>query len=540
MTDISTAGWDVASITDLNTMNAIINTDRLYPPEFSASDSVLGTEIDLVGKWGKWEISNNASGGKINIRCEISNGSVKYAGKEVNVNDGSDASYVEIEVLLKGIQTSPDKWASGEDKITEYTLCHQLMIDANNTVVVTEYHFTGPDMSKDGLSSVVPDLFHEWFNDNVNQFGQIFSVILLGLEAGSSDFQWLYPSAYSYAANSSLDGNTTGFGVLTLIDGKTDTSNLQQSIDIHALDLVKKFGGNLALVISKATFVKHMLLKAAVSVVKGSSEKDFTLSDTGLSLSNTREMVWQDFDDGNGNTFSPTLPKNSFILDLQSDFIHLSILGAHHRPKPGVTAYMSVEQNFRYKVEKNASGQPVFVPDGGGLGSAQVSCSCKFDSWVNVIELTMDIAAGLAAIFSLGTAMAGWVAARAATTIVEDVAEEMTIFNIAQIEQDDLDNLITDEEVAEAVVEIAAGKSTRAVTLFNYTKIFGSLSGVLTLGGVTPEIMKQIYKSNYSDVPSFHNFARSITGTSVWPGINNTELKSASLADSFVIGLELK
>lgn len=540
MTDISTAGWDVASITDLNTMNAIINTDRLYPPEFSASDSVLGTEIDLVGKWGKWEISNNASGGKINIRCEISNGSVKYAGKEVNVNDGSDASYVEIEVLLKGIQTSPDKWASGEDKITEYTLCHQLMIDANNTVVVTEYHFTGPDMSKDGLSSVVPDLFHEWFNDNVNQFGQIFSVILLGLEAGNSDFQWLYPSAYSYAANSSLDGNTTGFGVLTLIDGKTDTSNLQQSIDIHALDLVKKFGGNLALVISKATFVKHMLLKAAVSVVKGSSEKDFTLSDTGLSLSNTREMVWQDFDDGNGNTFSPTLPKNSFILDLQSDFIHLSILGAHHRPKPGVTAYMSVEQNFRYKVEKNASGQPVFVPDGGGLGSAQVSCSCKFDSWVNVIELTMDIVAGLAAIFSLGTAMAGWVATRAATTIVEDVAEEMTLFDITQIEQDDLDNLISEEEVAVAVLEIAAGKSTRAVTLFNYTKIFGSLSGVLTLGGVTPEIMKQIYKSNYSDVPSFHNFARSITGTSVWPGINNTELKSASLADSFVIGLELK
>lgn len=34
MTDISTSGWDVVSITDLDTINTIINTDKLYPPAF--------------------------------------------------------------------------------------------------------------------------------------------------------------------------------------------------------------------------------------------------------------------------------------------------------------------------------------------------------------------------------------------------------------------------------------------------------------------------------------------------------------------------
>ena len=61
---------------------------------------------------------------------------------------------------------------------------------------------------------------------------------------------------------------------------------------------MKTFGANLALVVSKAMFVKHILIPAAASLVKGSAESDFTLSDTGLSLSSNRDMVWQDFDDG--------------------------------------------------------------------------------------------------------------------------------------------------------------------------------------------------------------------------------------------------
>lgn len=535
MADVSTSGWDVVSVTDLDTINKFINTDKLYPTDFLASDSVLGTEVDLAGKWGLWKISNNASGGKVNIRCEISSGSVKYAGKEVDINDDSHASYVEIEVLLKGIQTSPEEWVSGGDKLTEHTRCHQLMIDAGNTVVVTEYHFTGPDMDKDGLSSVVQDLFHEWFNDNADRFGQIFSVILIGLEADNSDFQWLYPSAYSYATNSSIDGNTTGFGVLTLIDGKTDIGHLQQSIDIQALGLVKPFGANLALIISKSMFVKNILLKAAVNLVKGSTENDFTISDTGLSLTNNREMVWQDFDDGNGNTISPVIPKENFILTLQSDFIHFSIMGAHYRPHAGVTVYMGIEQNFRYKVETNADGQPVFVPDESGLGDAQISCSCKFDSWMGALELAMGIIASIAAVITLGTALAGAVAAGAAETVAV-AEEEMLInftFNIGRID-------ITTNALADIAVAIQEGVIANP-TVFNVVKIAAIVTAVTTgMAFGATLIAEAIYKGIYKDVPSFHHLARSITGTSVWPGINNTELKSASLADSFVIGLELK
>ncbi|WP_410529525.1 TULIP family P47-like protein [Serratia sp. AXJ-M] len=535
MTDISTSGWDVVSITDLDTMNAIVNSDGLYPSDFSASDSVLGAKIDLEGKWGKWDISNNSSGGKINIRCEICSGTVEYGGVKVDINDDNNYSYVEIEVMLKGIQASPEKWTSGDDEVTEDTLCHQLMMDTSNIVIVTDSDFTGSAMGQDGLTYIVPDLFQEWFNDNVDKFGQIFSVILLGLEAGNSDFQWLYPSAYSYASNSSIDGNTTGFGVLTLVDGDMDTGNLQQSIDIQALNLVKSYGANLALVVSKSMFVKHILLPAAISIVKDSTDSDFTISDTGLSLTNNREMVWQNFDDGKGHTVSPTIPKENFILTLQSDYIHLSMMGAHYMPHAGVTVYMGVEQDFRYKVEKNGEGEPVFVPDEKGMGDAQISCFCKFDSWLGALELAMGIISSIAGVIALGTGFADAIAAGAAETMAIE-EEELVInftFNIGRFE-------ITTNALADLAVAIQDGVISNP-TIFNVVKI-ASIVTAATTGIAFGSIMiaEAVYKGIYKEVPSFRSIANAITGSAVWPNIKNTELKSASLADSFVIGLELK
>ncbi|CAI1890995.1 TULIP family P47-like protein [Serratia ficaria] len=537
MTDISTSGWDVVSITDLDTINKIINSDRLYPPDFLVNDSDAIGEINVTGKWGTWKVTSNASGAKVNIRCEIANGTVVYSGTSMNINDDSGNSYVEIELSLKGISAEPEKWVSNNDVIVDSTRCYQLMADPDSTVIIADSDFTGIDSHL--LQLLLPELFKEWFDGNITAFKQVFSVILIGLKAGNSDFQWLYPSAYSYAANSSIDGNNTGFGALTLIDGKTDTGSLQQSVDIAALSLVKTFGANLALVVSKEKYVKHILLPAAISIVKGSSASDFTISDTGLSLTNNREMVWEDFEDGKGGTFSPVLLKESFILDLQSDFIHLSILGAHFRPNNMCTATMGVEQNFRYKVEKNASGEPVFVPDEKALGDAKVSCSVKPDSWVEALEIALGVISGLAAIFAVGSGFAAWLGARAAATIAEDAAEELVVFTLDGFEEAEEEGVVTVEDIAAEAGEIARGKIATP-TLRNAVKMFSAVSAITGASAAIPGVMAAVYVGKYDDVPSFHGFARSVTGATVWPGMDNTELKSASLADSFVIGLELK
>lgn len=80
VSDISTSGWDVVSITNLDTINKIISNGNRYPPEFSMNDNILGSKISVNGKWGRWLLTNNASGGKINIKCEIAAGTVDYEG----------------------------------------------------------------------------------------------------------------------------------------------------------------------------------------------------------------------------------------------------------------------------------------------------------------------------------------------------------------------------------------------------------------------------------------------------------------------------
>lgn len=538
MSDISTSGWDVVSVTNLDTINKIINNEKLYPAEFSINDGDPTGEIIVTGKWGVWEVTNNASGTKVNIQCEITEGTVIYSGKNFNINGSSGNSYVEIELLLKGVSDDPEKWVNHDDDIiVNSSRCYQLMTDQESVVVIAKSSFTGIESHL--LQMNLDGLMKEWFNDNISAFRHIFSVVLIGLETKNSDFQWLYPTAYSYAANSSIDKNTTGFGVMTLIDGKTDTGNLQQSIDIQALNLVQTFGANLALVISKQKFVKHILMKAAVSIVKGAAESDFTISDTGLSLVNNREMVWEDFDNGNGGIFSPVLPKESFTLDLQSDFVHLSIIGAHYRPNKMCQVTMGVEQNFRYKVEKNKSGEPVFVPDEKGLGDARISCSVKPDSWVEAMEITMGVISGLAAVLAIGSSCAAWLVEKAAATIVEDAGAGLADLVIDELGEVAEEALISPEEIASAAGEIAAGK-VAAPTLRNAIKIFSAMSLITGASAAIPGIMSAVYIGNYDDVPSFHKFASSITGTTLWPGIRKAELKSASLADSFVIGVELK
>ncbi|THD56999.1 hypothetical protein ERD95_00445 [Enterobacteriaceae bacterium ML5] len=544
MTDISTNNWDVVSITDLDALNKIINSTKdgkAYPKTFEGQDedSDDGLTVSMSGSWGDWTVTSDASGAKVNIRCSINDGSFVFNGNSKDINAGDKSSYVDIELSLAGVSASPADYIRPGDVITDSTRCYRLMADPDSPVTVVDMVCTNADINDSAMrKGFLKTLMSEWFNNHLSDIKQVFSVVLLGLQAGNTGFQWLYPSAYSYAASGSIDKSSAGFGALTLVDGKTDTGSLSQDIDIAALSLVKPYGANLALIISKAMFVKHILMKAAVDIVKGSTTDDFTISDTGLSLSNNREMVWQDFDDGKGNTISPVLPANSFILDLQSDFIHLSITGAHYRPNEMCTVTMGVEQSFRYKVEKNASGEPVFVPDEQGLGNATVNCTVKPDKWVGVMDIVLGVISGVAALLGLGAGAAAWIAGRAAATVAE-VGEEMVIFAAEGLEEAEEEGAVTIEVIAAEAGSVAAGKIS-SPTLMNAVKIFSAMAAITGVPAAALAITEAVWQGKYDDMPSFHDFARCVTGTSVWPGIAHTELKSATLADSFVIGLEMK
>lgn len=80
----------------------------------------------------------------------------------------------------------------------------------------------------------------------------------------------------------------------------------------------------------------------------------------------------------------------------------------------------------------------------------------------------------------------------------------------------------------------------RNPTVFNAVKLGFTITAAttgITFGAIM--IANAIYNEKYNDVPSFRVFADNLTGAIQWPRVENMELKSATLADSFVIGLNI-
>ncbi|MDE9553223.1 TULIP family P47-like protein [Xenorhabdus bovienii] len=541
MADISTSGWDVVNATDIETLNKIINKNNNYPDNFEQKIKIVGSDFKITGKWGEWVVINEASGKDIVMQCFIKSGHATFEGTDycLNSNNNTQLSSVNIQISLEGIETDPEKWFGDDNtsSITDKTQCHELVISKNENIIITQTNFTNKELYSEDLTYLIESAFRVWFNDNSESFNQIFSVVLIGLKANKDDFQWLKPSVYSYSANSSIDKKTTAFGALTLVDGKTEIGDLQQTVDISALQLVKSFGANAALIVSKTMFVKHILLESAVELIKETTIDDFEISESGISISNKNEVVWQDFDGPDNEKMSPIIPKGNFILTLQSDYIHISIVGAHYRPRAGVTVYMSIEQNFNYKVEKNKNGEPVFVPDEKNLGNATISCSVKMDNWLNWLELVTGIITSIASIIALGTGLAGVIADAAQETVAE-LEEEQTVRFVFNIFNHSIE-LEESSFIAGIAKDILNGVESNP-TIFNVVKIASKVTAVTTGAILSSVILSDaIYNSIFKDVPSFQAFSDNFIGAVKWPGIENIELKSATLADSFVIGLKL-
>lgn len=534
MCDVSTLDWGAVSVTTLDTMNEIINADSTFPKKMDFVKEIAGMSVVLNGVLGDFVISNNVSGPIINMQFSIADGTISNSVMTLNLDNGKKESYVEVEVLLKGIHSDPNKWNKSEDEVIDNTKCDELKADDRSPVVIVDYVFTGEGMNKESWDTVAAVMIGDWFKQNITKFDSIFSVIILGLKTEKTEIAWLYPSAYTYAANSTISGTSGGFAGLTLVDGETNISELQQVVDISALNLVKSHDANLALIISKKKFVKHILLQCAIDLIKSSTEADFTLSDTELSFSNNREIIWQNFEDEDGNKADPHIPAGGFKITLSSGYILLSITGAHYRPRPNTTVTMSVIQRFSFKVDKNDKGEPIFVPDEEGLGDAEIFCEAKLDDWLTELQFITMVILSITSLLSLGTTLVDAIGAEAVEGMVaiEGASSVTWTFKIfgRTIELDKLAPL----------AELIFNGVNSWPTLYNVVKI-GSriIAGICGVVYGSISIADVIYLKKYDHMPSFEHIANAFISSDLWPTLENVELKSATIANSFVIGLKM-
>lgn len=538
--DISTMGWDVVNATTIDSLNQIIESQGDFLDSFSATSIVAGTTVTAKGKWGKVNIPNNASGARINLVMEIEQGEIYFDNKNneptiMSINDNESYSTLEVEVQLAGLGTDPNDWDHGDSIVTGDTKGYELKLNKDQVIIIVNSNFTNPEIEAEGFTEIIQAIFKRWLNDNKDLFNQIFSVVLIGLKTEDTDLAWLYPSAYAYAANSSIDQGHGVFGILTLVDGGTEIGGLQQSVSLAAINKVQTYDANVALILSREKFVKHILMQCAVNLITGSSEDSFKISENGLSLTNPEEITWGNFYyEGDNGYHTTTIPAEGMLISLQADYISIQIIGAHFKPHPEVTVFMNVTQECRIKVDENDKGELILVADEQGLGEADVNCETVISDWMNQMKFITGIILIIASVLSFGTSLLGRLGSEAVDSVAGEATGEVSWYF----------RLFGKKVPLGSLSNIAAmlSKGVEAYpTLFNAARIGSTWMSVVSgLAFGSLSLFDAIYSGIYKDIPSFKHIAKTFIDPTVWPGLEDAELKTAFLANSFVVGLKLK
>lgn len=538
----STGGWDVISMTSVDVMNRIINKDNteLYPSTFYSKTNVMGVSFEITGTWGEWLMSNKSDGSLILMTCKIKSGSVIYNNNSYDMNAGipNGESIVEIVVNLSSVESPAENWINNDNDTASIVMgksrAFEFIIDnePSYNISVISVTMLNPILSDTVTQVYISNAFEIWFNDNKSLFNQIFLVVLIGLDAKDENYQWLQPTAYSYSASSTTDESLAAFGALTLVDGNTNTDDLSPTLDIQALIWADSKGANSAIIVSNKKFTEHILMDAAISVIKGSTRDDFVIDDSGTVISNKNDIEWQDFEADDGKIYTPVIPKKSFSLAIQADYVSVSIQGAYFYPNDQHQAIMNLDQNIRFSVGKNKNGEPVFVADDSGLGDATINCIViPLDGIVerSRISIVVGIISGILCAF---TGFVSLCADLAVDSMVLTVDSAFVYFMGA----DSVFITETTTDVLTAAKNIASGTISACPSVFNTVRIGStllfSLSSTIVLAD---DLVNAIYKSMYQNIPSFEYFADNIAAAIIWPDETTMELVSAKLSDGFVI-----
>ncbi|GGB96424.1 TULIP family P47-like protein [Dyadobacter sediminis] len=272
--------------------------------------------------------------------------SVQKAGYEWLIQDGVNSYY-----LFFSADKENDKFLNiyQFDKVWKQNLNVLSSSTDSDPAVIIDTINNNPTS---GLGATVfPQLLSEWFNVNIGNFNYVFSSIDLSPQLSQSDkYQWIKPTATSYAVtdNGSLD--TGVFGVLSMILNHQPGTNHQVS------PFAIPDGSDAGFLISGEMFMANMMLAGACSLFSNADPSSFAITNDGLTVTNTADMIWGKFmlDDNKkgsiGSQYGTTLDAGTLSTDLINALFNQT--------------NVSVDSN--YKVEVMSKGNQWLLSKGSG------------------------------------------------------------------------------------------------------------------------------------------------------------------------------
>jgi hypothetical protein len=139
-------------------------------------------------------------------------------------------------------------------------------------------------------ADVLPQLLSDWFNAHIAEFNHVFAALDLSpIVAENDKYAWMKPTSTSYAVTDEGTLDSSIFGVLTMALGRKSSNNHQ--VSPYAIP----DGSDAGFLIAGPMFLQYMLLAGAQQIFNGASADSFLIENDGLTVSNTKDLVWGKF-----------------------------------------------------------------------------------------------------------------------------------------------------------------------------------------------------------------------------------------------------
>ncbi|AUN16859.1 orfX2 protein [Clostridium botulinum] len=355
--DLSLLGWNTENSVSFRTMNEFIKKDNLYPKDFKAVYSYRKMTFTATGTFDSWEMTTGADGRNIRFKCPIKSATYDLDG---DVFNSSTENFLLIQVDLTYFDSKTTiNDPTGENDGKQFNLKIKTNDDKLKNVLIVTYNLTDTDGSmnsedKDFLSLA----FRNWFNENIQQFEQIFAYILLDETAKIPEYQWLKPTQVSYGsasvetANDEPDLDASIFSAMSMVENNTN-STPSHAVDNRMLQLTKT---QAAFGISFPLFIEHFLKQALLSS-QFISVDDIVADINTLTITNNKQIIFGKVENSDGKNVDSFLKPGKLKLSLQNNLIVLELFDLTWEQGRGVTGHFDFRQEYELALESKSGKQ---------------------------------------------------------------------------------------------------------------------------------------------------------------------------------------
>ena len=397
------------------------------------------------------------------------------------------------------------------------------------------------------------ELISQNIDENLKEFSFVFASVDVVTNLAKTDvWAWLQPTSNGYAVVEPLqspNNDNCVSAILSMVNNRVNSKPVLQ-VDANAIAP----NSSSSLLISPIMFLKNILLPGASSVFTGSSQSDFKVIETNLSITNTKSLDWANCKLDDNTTVTLSVDPNNFSMGVENDRITLSFSNLNYPITMLGATVGHVEiiftGQFQLALKTGTNGNKTLWFDLPKDQKNITNVSAVMNKTYYTIEEAIGIISIALSVIAIGGALGSKLATRAAEKAViasGEVEAGATAAEIQAVLQDVLQNppirrAFIGEAGADALEMLnSAVINIRRANLWASVAKWSASAAALTgatWGGMKykESVLEEAAQDKWEKTPAFRKFADMSISYYSFGGLSNLQVQTAALAESMQIG----